>query len=64
MVLLLVTTRVIRWMGGWIGVAPVLDFLGSWLRLPAALALLVHLNLLALVLLLGAQVSAEIARPP
>lgn len=127
MVLLLVTTRIIRWIGGWIGVGPVLDFLGSWLRLPAALALLafavgavyrfgpsvrppgravaagaaltvtlwaivsagfglavstvldygstygglgaavallVYLNLLALVLLLGAEVSAEIARTP
>jgi membrane protein len=127
MVLLLATTRIIRWAGGWIGVGPVLDFLGSWLRLPAALgllalavgavfrwgpgvrppgravaagaaltvvlwavvsagfglavstvldygstygglgaavALLVYLNLLALVLLLGAEVSAEIAGRP
>jgi membrane protein len=127
MVLLLVTTRIIAWIGGWIGVGPLLDFLGSWLRLPAALgllvfavgavfrfgpsvrppgravaagaaltvvlwavvsaafglavstvldygstygglgaavALLVYLNLLALVLLLGAEVSAEIARHP
>lgn len=127
MVLLLVTTRIIGWIGGWIGVGPVLGFLGSWLRLPAALgllafavgavfrfgpsvrppyravaagaaltvvlwavasvafglavsgvldygstygglgaavALLVYLNLSALVLLLGAEVSAEIARRP
>lgn len=40
MVLLLVTTRIVGWIGAWIGVGPVLDFLGSWLRLPAALALL------------------------
>ena len=40
MVLLLLTSSVIASIGGWIGVGPLLSFLGSWLRLPTALALL------------------------
>jgi membrane protein len=39
-VLLLLTSRVVDGIGGVLGMAPVLAFLGSWLRFPAALALL------------------------
>lgn len=39
-VLLLVTSRVIAWTAGWLGVGALVEFLGSWLRVPSAFALL------------------------
>jgi membrane protein len=39
-VLLLLTTRVVDRVGGWLGMTSVLHFLASWLRVPTALALL------------------------
>lgn len=39
-VLLLLTSQVVDGIGGWLGIRPVLEFLGSRLRFPAALALL------------------------
>lgn len=39
-VLLLLTSQVVDGIGGWLGIRPVLEFLGTRLRFPAALALL------------------------
>lgn len=37
-VVLLITSRIVAWIAGWVGLTPFVLFLGSWLRMPTALA--------------------------
>lgn len=39
-VLLLITSRLLAWAAGWVGLAPALALLGSWLRLPIGVTLI------------------------
>lgn len=39
-VLLLITTRILAGIAGWVGLTPIVAFLGSWIRTPLALAVI------------------------